>query len=255
MNQSDQAVYIPWEMVKEWHTVRRWILLMSPTHNFTSQVKEYPGQSSLGPRPRQSVLCKECSFLRVAFCFLQHWCVVTCSLCVKCLTGMCFQGAEAMVLESVMFAILAERELGPKLYGIFPQGRLEQYIPVSRHGFVYVSLELPTTWRFQLLHLIIDIRNKARVPLHATFNILFINIKSFSDRAVSWTHGNWVTPASQLRLQRRWPSFMGWGCPLIRNPNGSLEPWRSKLFKRLPAPIIAYFAPCLTWSNLFCLLS
>ncbi|CAN9498613.1 unnamed protein product [Ophioblennius macclurei] len=39
------------------------------------------------------------------------------------------QGAEAMVLESVMFAILAERELGPKLYGIFPQGRLEQYMP------------------------------------------------------------------------------------------------------------------------------
>lgn len=34
-----------------------------------------------------------------------------------------------MVLESVMFAILAERELGPKLYGIFPQGRLEQYVP------------------------------------------------------------------------------------------------------------------------------
>lgn len=42
------------------------------------------------------------------------------------------QGAEAMVLESVMFAILAERELGPKLYGIFPQGRLEQYVPVSQ---------------------------------------------------------------------------------------------------------------------------
>lgn len=41
-----------------------------------------------------------------------------------------FQGAEAMVLESVMFAILAERALGPKLYGIFPQGRLEQFIPV-----------------------------------------------------------------------------------------------------------------------------
>ncbi|KAA8590670.1 hypothetical protein FQN60_014615, partial [Etheostoma spectabile] len=39
------------------------------------------------------------------------------------------EGAEAMVLESVMFAILAERELGPKLYGIFPQGRLEQYVP------------------------------------------------------------------------------------------------------------------------------
>ncbi|XP_061878410.1 choline kinase alpha isoform X2 [Entelurus aequoreus] len=45
------------------------------------------------------------------------------------LYGAILQGAEAMVLESVMFAILAERELGPKLYGIFPQGRLEQYLP------------------------------------------------------------------------------------------------------------------------------
>ncbi|XP_038664126.1 choline kinase alpha isoform X1 [Scyliorhinus canicula] len=38
------------------------------------------------------------------------------------------RGEDAMVLESVMFAILAERSLGPKLYGIFPQGRLEQFI-------------------------------------------------------------------------------------------------------------------------------
>lgn len=30
-----------------------------------------------------------------------------------------------------MFAILAERALGPRLYGVFPQGRLEQYIPVQ----------------------------------------------------------------------------------------------------------------------------
>lgn len=30
-----------------------------------------------------------------------------------------------------MFAILAERLLGPRLYGIFPQGRLEEYIPVE----------------------------------------------------------------------------------------------------------------------------
>uniref|UniRef100_A0A3Q0QUB5 Ethanolamine kinase n=1 Tax=Amphilophus citrinellus TaxID=61819 RepID=A0A3Q0QUB5_AMPCI len=32
----------------------------------------------------------------------------------------------------VMFAILAERALGPKLYGIFPQGRLEQYLLNTR---------------------------------------------------------------------------------------------------------------------------
>lgn len=46
-----------------------------------------------------------------------------------------------MVLESVMFAILAERELGPKLYGIFPQGRLEQYIPVSHHLVIIMFFE------------------------------------------------------------------------------------------------------------------
>uniref|UniRef100_A0A8B9KU60 Ethanolamine kinase n=1 Tax=Astyanax mexicanus TaxID=7994 RepID=A0A8B9KU60_ASTMX len=45
------------------------------------------------------------------------------------LYGAILQGAEAMILESVMFAILAERQLGPKLYGIFPQGRLEQFVP------------------------------------------------------------------------------------------------------------------------------
>ncbi|KAG9331406.1 hypothetical protein JZ751_019296 [Albula glossodonta] len=39
------------------------------------------------------------------------------------------QGAESLVLESVMFALLAERALGPRLYGVFPEGRLEQYLP------------------------------------------------------------------------------------------------------------------------------
>ncbi|XP_075401379.1 choline kinase alpha isoform X2 [Tenrec ecaudatus] len=49
-------------------------------------------------------------------------------------------GAEATVLESVMFAILAERALGPKLYGIFPQGRLEQFIPSRRLDTEELSL-------------------------------------------------------------------------------------------------------------------
>uniref|UniRef100_A0A8C5KI93 Ethanolamine kinase n=1 Tax=Jaculus jaculus TaxID=51337 RepID=A0A8C5KI93_JACJA len=39
------------------------------------------------------------------------------------------QGVDSLVLESVMFAILAERSLGPQLYGVFPEGRLEQYLP------------------------------------------------------------------------------------------------------------------------------
>ncbi|XP_021494625.1 choline/ethanolamine kinase isoform X1 [Meriones unguiculatus] len=43
--------------------------------------------------------------------------------------GAILQGVDSLVLESVMFAILAERSLGPQLYGVFPEGRLEQYIP------------------------------------------------------------------------------------------------------------------------------
>lgn len=47
------------------------------------------------------------------------------------LYGAILQGVDSLVLESVMFAILAERSLGPQLYGVFPEGRLEQYIPVG----------------------------------------------------------------------------------------------------------------------------
>ena len=37
----------------------------------------------------------------------------------------------ATITDSVIFMLLSERKLGPKLYGIFPGGRLEEYIPVS----------------------------------------------------------------------------------------------------------------------------
>lgn len=53
------------------------------------------------------------------------------------LYGAILQGVDSLVLESVMFAILAERSLGPQLYGVFPEGRLEQYLPV-RAQFLWV---------------------------------------------------------------------------------------------------------------------
>lgn len=39
---------------------------------------------------------------------------------------------ETMLTESVVFTLLSERRLGPKLHGIFPGGRIEQYIPVIK---------------------------------------------------------------------------------------------------------------------------
>ena len=58
---------------------------------------------------------------------------------------------ETMLTESVVFALLSERQLGPKLHGIFPGGRIEQYIPVSDSPIIsYISVVLFTTIFFSL---------------------------------------------------------------------------------------------------------
>lgn len=36
---------------------------------------------------------------------------------------------EALITESVIFTLLSERKLGPKLYGVFPGGRIEEFLP------------------------------------------------------------------------------------------------------------------------------
>lgn len=61
------------------------------------------------------------------------------------LYGAILQGVESLVLESVMFAILAERSLGPQLYGVFPEGRLEQYLPVRALSFLNPCLPPPVS--------------------------------------------------------------------------------------------------------------
>lgn len=38
---------------------------------------------------------------------------------------------ESLITDSVIFTLLSERNLGPKLHGIFPGGRIEEYIPVG----------------------------------------------------------------------------------------------------------------------------
>ncbi|XP_037088241.1 choline/ethanolamine kinase-like [Pollicipes pollicipes] len=45
--------------------------------------------------------------------------------------GQVQEGSHESITESVIFTLLAERRLGPKLYGIFPGGRLEEFIQAS----------------------------------------------------------------------------------------------------------------------------
>lgn len=47
---------------------------------------------------------------------------------------------DPKITDSVITMLLSERNLGPKLYGIFPGGRLEEYIPVGVHQPAPLSL-------------------------------------------------------------------------------------------------------------------
>lgn len=44
--------------------------------------------------------------------------------------------------ESIIFTMLSERNVGPKSYGVFYSGRLEQYYPVSCDYFLINNLLL-----------------------------------------------------------------------------------------------------------------
>ncbi|VDM21274.1 unnamed protein product [Hydatigera taeniaeformis] len=38
---------------------------------------------------------------------------------------------NTIILDAVLFALLSEKRLGPKLYGVFPGGRIEEFVEVS----------------------------------------------------------------------------------------------------------------------------
>lgn len=69
---------------------------------------------------------------------------------------------EAVITESVIFTLLSERNLGPKLHGIFPGGRLEQYInarPLLTSELADERLSVQIAQKMAILH-------SMEVPLH-----------------------------------------------------------------------------------------
>ena len=47
-----------------------------------------------------------------------------------------------IVMENVIFTILSERKLGPRLMGVFAGGRLEEYIPVIQNSNMHTVRNL-----------------------------------------------------------------------------------------------------------------
>lgn len=41
------------------------------------------------------------------------------------------ENPETVLTDSVIFGMLAEKKLGPELYGVFTDGRVEEFVPVS----------------------------------------------------------------------------------------------------------------------------
>lgn len=48
---------------------------------------------------------------------------------------------ESLITESVIFTLLSERGLGPKLHGVFPGGRIEEYIKARPLSVMELSNE------------------------------------------------------------------------------------------------------------------
>ncbi|KAB0791025.1 hypothetical protein PPYR_02825 [Photinus pyralis] len=71
---------------------------------------------------------------------------------------------EALITESVIFTLLSERGLGPKLHGIFPGGRIEQYVnarPLKTKELADEHLSMTISQRMAAIH-------SMEVPLHKT---------------------------------------------------------------------------------------
>nr|CAH7745117.1 unnamed protein product [Callosobruchus chinensis] len=69
---------------------------------------------------------------------------------------------EALITESVVFTLLSERGLGPKLHGIFPGGRIEQYIdarPLLTKELAHPKLSGRIAQKMAAIH-------SMEVPLH-----------------------------------------------------------------------------------------
>ena len=76
-----------------------------------------------------------------------------------------------IVTENVIFAILSERKLGPRLMGVFAGGRLEEYIPVILKRFTHCLKKYPKSLIFQYLYRPnpCPVANSAKKPLAMPF--------------------------------------------------------------------------------------
>ena len=87
-----------------------------------------------------------------------------------------FYSITGIVIENVIFTILSERKLGPKLLGVFAGGRIEEYIPVSNNGASVLEFSY---WAYRIFIVILHDMMRTLVIAFYTRNIIciFLNWK------------------------------------------------------------------------------
>ncbi|KAF5284206.1 hypothetical protein FQR65_LT00206 [Abscondita terminalis] len=108
---------------------------------------------------------------------------------------------EALITESVIFTLLSERGLGPKLHGIFPGGRIEQYVnarPLKTKELSDEYLSVNIAEKMAAIH-------SMEVPLHKTPGWLWNTMERWlksSEKCIAQSAPN--TFVFDLRTEFNW---------------------------------------------------
>lgn len=106
-----------------------------------------------------------------------------------------------MMEECLVCGLLAEKNMGPALYGIFPEGRLEQYIPNVRS---LTNTELREPRKSKQVAENIAAFHKLTLPLSKEPNWIWSTIQKFLDdvKKISFSE-----PAKIAKLEKIWKNF------------------------------------------------
>ncbi|KAK2154179.1 hypothetical protein LSH36_275g09020 [Paralvinella palmiformis] len=105
---------------------------------------------------------------------------------------------EIVVTDSVIFALLAEKNMGPKLFGVFTGGRVEEYIK-SRH---LTTLELHDPDISALCAKVMGRFHQLVMPLVKQPRWLFDIMQRYLDEALHIINTNNSIPAKNDKLQK-----------------------------------------------------
>jgi len=120
------------------------------------------------------------------------------------------ENSDSLVIDTVIFALLAEKGFGPKLYGVFQGGRLEQYINHSRclrcHELSIPNISIKIAQKIALFHTLqMPLNKEPRFLIDLTERLLD------ASEGIIWPSGRDSPPnpalavvAEKWDLQKEW---------------------------------------------------